>query len=781
MKPRIQFILSFIFLLAMIVSTAVAQVKVVTIPQLQIVPQDSLIKLDGLGAAAGGKVLQQSPYWKGSDATGADTVQITGVVMVKPAILTYTLARYNIYIQDTTSGQFWAGLNVLTNDTSTAAQATGISALDTGMVVTITGRVTEFGSQNNSLTEVFHYSVGAPIYTSPPPIGVGSILPRRPLPREITVDSLAVGNVPRPSRAEKYESMYVIVRNVTVISVDLASGRFSYQDSLGNVGYMYDGSGWYTLRGHKLTGSKYSPPPVGTKLSYLRGIVLPQIRTGTCGDYTIMPLYPGPRERTGSTYPGDIGIASFSPQITSISRTPTPPKRTDAVTVSWKVKNLNAGGAIDSSFFNWKFGSATATAWTKTKITATSGDSLYTATIPAANGDSLVSYYVEAYGGSIYGASPDPSIPNFYQIRQSGLTVHDVQFTPFVNGFSGFVNDTVTVSGVITADTTDIKEIVSNRPRLWMAQAAGAWNGIAMYGTSVGVGLDTLIRGDSVSVTGVVSELNSRTNLQVSSRTIIQRGVPVPAAATIAMSGAGSVSYQDYNRPVDGNAIFEQWEGVLVKTPLVYLCQLNIDNAAATNTSNFGEYFIATSRTLAIAPATTTAFGIRVDDNGTHSFYADTSVGYRVGTNAYLTAHPFSPPKTILIPIGSSVASITGILDYSFGEYKLEPRKNADFGVVTGVVFQEANVIPKSFDLSQNYPNPFNPSTTIRYSLPVSGFVTLKVYNMLGQEVATLVDAQQNTGSYVVVFDASRFASGMYFYQMKADNFVSARKMLLLK
>ncbi len=329
------------------------------------------------------------------------------------------------------------------------------------MVVTLVGRVTEYGSQNNSLTELYHYTVSAPVYTSPPPISIGTII-ARPAAKEVLLSELANGNFPKPSTAEKYESMYIVVRNVTVISVDYSSGRFTYQDSLGNVGYSYDGSGWYTLRGHKFTSSKFTPPPVGTKLSYLRGLVLPQVRSGTCGDYTIMPVYPGPREQTNSKYAGDIGIASFSPQITSITRTPSPPKRTDAVTVTWKAKNLNTGGKIDSSFFNYKIGWRNGLPWNRTKATATSGDSMYTATIPPINADTLVGYFTEAYGGGVYGSSPDSSIPNFFQIRQSGLTVHDVQFTPFVNGLSGFVGDTVTVSGVITADTTDIKQPISS-------------------------------------------------------------------------------------------------------------------------------------------------------------------------------------------------------------------------------------------------------------------------------------------------------------------------------
>jgi DNA/RNA endonuclease YhcR with UshA esterase domain len=748
--------------------------EVVTIPQLQQVPLDSLKKLDSLQNGTGGKILQQSPYWKGSDVTGADTVTITGVVVVKPGILTYTLARYNIFIQDTTTGQLWGGINVLTNDTSTSAQSTGITALDTGMVVTMTGRVTEFGSQNNSLTELFHYTVSNPIYTSPPPISIGNII-ARPAAREVALSELASGALPKPSTGEKYESMYIIIRNVTVISVDYSSGRFVFQDSLGNVGYMYDGSAWYTLRGHKFSSSRYTPPPVGTRLAYVRGVVLPQTRSGTCGDYNIMPLYPGASQQTGSKYAGDIGISSFSPQISAITRNPTPPKRTDVVTVTWKAKNLNAGGRIDSSFFNWKMGWKNGASWNRTKVTPTSGDSTYTATIPAANVDTLISYFVEAYGGGIYGVSPDSSIPKFYAIRQNGLSIRDVQYSPYTPpGQSGFVGDTVTVSGIVTADSTDIKEVTSNRPRLWIASASGAWNGTAMWGSTAAVGVDTLKRGDEVQITGIVSELNSRTNIQVLTCIVLRRGATVPVATTIGMSGFGSVSYQDANRPVDGTLTFEQWEGVLVKTPIVYVNIINADNPAGTATSNFGEFFVSTTKGVL-----TTTFGIRVNDNGANTYYVDTSSGYRF--NRWLTDHPYgSPLKTKLVPVGASISSLTAIMDYSFGEYKLEPRKDDDFGIVSAV-YQEVDVIPSGFELSQNYPNPFNPSTTIRYAVPAAGSVALKVYNMLGQEVMTLVDAHQNAGSYVVVFDASRLASGVYFYQLKTDNFSNVKKMMMLK
>ncbi len=94
---------------------------------------------------------------------------------------------------------------------------------------------------------------------------------------------------------------------------------------------------------------------------------------------------------------------------------------------------------------------------------------------------------------------------------------------------------------------------------------------------------------------------------------------------------------------------------------------------------------------------------------------------------------------------------------------------------------QEIGGIPQAFSLSQNYPNPFNPSTAIYYDLPVAGRVSLTVYNLLGQEVVTLVDEEQKVGRYKVEFNAASFASGLYFYRLSAGTFYAVKKMLLLK
>ncbi|MFH0736759.1 MAG: T9SS type A sorting domain-containing protein [bacterium] len=88
---------------------------------------------------------------------------------------------------------------------------------------------------------------------------------------------------------------------------------------------------------------------------------------------------------------------------------------------------------------------------------------------------------------------------------------------------------------------------------------------------------------------------------------------------------------------------------------------------------------------------------------------------------------------------------------------------------------------PISFSLYQNYPNPFNPTTTIKYTIPASNVVSLKVYDVLGTEVANLADGYKNAGSYEVNFNASNLSSGTYFYQLKAGNYMETKKLLLLK
>lgn len=107
------------------------------------------------------------------------------------------------------------------------------------------------------------------------------------------------------------------------------------------------------------------------------------------------------------------------------------------------------------------------------------------------------------------------------------------------------------------------------------------------------------------------------------------------------------------------------------------------------------------------------------------------------------------------------------------------------FGVKTDVQ-SISNGIPEGFELSQNYPNPFNPTTTIKYSIPSlvnshSSLVQLKVYDVLGREITTLINQKQAPGNYSVQFDASKLSSGIYLYTLRAGDFSATRKMILMK
>ena len=89
--------------------------------------------------------------------------------------------------------------------------------------------------------------------------------------------------------------------------------------------------------------------------------------------------------------------------------------------------------------------------------------------------------------------------------------------------------------------------------------------------------------------------------------------------------------------------------------------------------------------------------------------------------------------------------------------------------------------LPSHYFLGQNYPNPFNPSTTIEYALPTAGFVTLKIYDMLGEEVATLVEAEKPAGQYKAEWQAQTRPSGVYFYRLAANGFTETRRLILLR
>ena len=179
-------------------------------------------------------------------------------------------------------------------------------------------------------------------------------------------------------------------------------------------------------------------------------------------------------------------------------------------------------------------------------------------------------------------------------------------------------------------------------------------------------------------------------------------------------------------------------------------------------------------------------------------FYGDISDYISVPPASYsLDITPAGENNTIVTSLNADLSGLKGNVATVFASGFLNTTANKDgaafgifaalangtvvqFGTLTGVE-NSSNSIPTSFNLKQNFPNPFNPTTKIVYSIPKSSDVSLKVFNVLGQEVATLVNQQQNAGFYSVNFDAGSLASGIYIYRIQAGSFVSTKKMTLLK
>jgi len=153
------------------------------------------------------------------------------------------------------------------------------------------------------------------------------------------------------------------------------------------------------------------------------------------------------------------------------------------------------------------------------------------------------------------------------------------------------------------------------------------------------------------------------------------------------------------------------------------------------------------------------------------------------GNNLTITANAYAVMVSGKLSDGSPWQFDTKIIDgvaniilpEGLGEYTIDA-----IGVDTPTDVAE-NEIPVDFSLSQNYPNPFNPTTTISFSIPKSEYVTLKIYDVLGKEIATLINEELSAGTYQKQWDASGVSSGVYFYTMQAGPFLTNKKMNLIK
>ncbi|HEX2982563.1 MAG TPA: T9SS type A sorting domain-containing protein, partial [Ignavibacteriales bacterium] len=134
------------------------------------------------------------------------------------------------------------------------------------------------------------------------------------------------------------------------------------------------------------------------------------------------------------------------------------------------------------------------------------------------------------------------------------------------------------------------------------------------------------------------------------------------------------------------------------------------------------------------------------------------------------------------VPPSSGTYTVKIFTELLYDENKSNDTLTKSITVIKNIgIVDEMDIIPDVYSLSQNYPNPFNPTTVIRYGLPEAGQVELKIYDMLGREVETLVSDFRNAGMHEVKFNAAELSSGVYIYRIKSGSFVQTKKLMLIK
>ncbi len=287
---------------------------------------------------------------------------------------------------------------------------------------------------------------------------------------------------------------------------------------------------------------------------------------------------------------------------------------------------------------------------------------------------------------------------------------------------------------------------------------------------------------------------------------IFQIGGNLTVANAAAVNLSGGAQAANIFWQVSGNTTL----GTTAAMNGVILCQTQI--ALSTGASLNGRALAQTAVTLqanaitdpgpssppsniptitSISPTTVNrgSVGVRVTVTGTNFATGVTSLDFGAGVTVnnivVNSATSITANITLTSTATSGARTITVTNSGSGGGSATLP---SGFTVGTGTatfVEQVSSSVPSAFELDQNYPNPFNPSTRIQYSLAKAGQVSLKVYNLLGNEVATLVNGRQEAGIYTVPFGSSKgtfdLSSGVYFYRLEAGSFVSTKKLILVK
>jgi hypothetical protein len=757
----------------------------VSIHDLQFQPYDSLhycdsiVSRSGPASSSAAWLAQTSPYYKGHIAGGVvDTVEIVGQIIVPPKIITFTgYGAYNFTLRDTgiTGSGAWHSIfvRVAGNADTLALYNAGILTYNPGDIIRLRGYADEYPTSNFVS------------YTEFVPIADGFIADPSRSPMDQCVDYVGTAPLPPPdvvtagqfmkgvytssgtniqfATGEQWEDCYVELTNLTVTEkVNSTNGTVGLVDQLGNEISTMDGSKWFTTRAgspststipYRDPSSTYTIPSVGQVIDTIRGYIATNSGSDAPRGYRIYPVFQGDMV---------LGSVLLLPSISTHRRNPIALKSTDSAIVTVKAYQQIGGANIKSVNLKYSLNNGS---WVQVAMTGPApADSSWQGVIPKQSANTFVKYfcsvtdsldrsvlYASAAGGSVWQDSSQGFF--FYTVLDRPLTISDIQYSPFPTGLSGIIGDTATVNGVVTADTSSINVNSSGALPLYIQDGNAPWSGLWIAPATGDAALYNIHNGDSVRVSGIVQEYSVGLAGQVGRITRLGNTIVVSKFSSghalpepvVLSTGAFNVG--------NGDPGAEPYEDMVVR-----FNNVSVVDTAPTY-SDPSEYSVTDGSGPIIVRSQ--------DSNNKYSLIAGDDTLYG---------------KTVLRK-GDSLSYIQGIIYFSYNQYKLVPRGNSDFGTYKSVVTSVAQTpfVPLKFGLSQNYPNPFNPSTRIEFDIPSSGSVTLKIYNMLGQEVASLLSGYRNAGHYVVQFDAARLSSGMYIYRLQSPSGMAAKKMLLIK
>jgi len=552
----------------------------------------------------------------------------------------------------------------------------------------------------------------------------------------IPMDTINTGSLRLPVTAEQWENCRIVVKDAVVTELNPSTeGLFMVNDNSGN-----------TRVGEISTAipdaGQYTDPPLGTVYSYIYGYA--SNRWGSFSDTSMYKLEP--------LYESDMVVGSGPPMIDNEMRVPGAPNSGDDVLVT---VDVTTNSEIQSVVLNYSINGGT---FQTVDMTVGDEDS-YSGTIPAQSDGAFIEYYFKATDTAVQSTlfpSDTASYKIGYVSRDGNHNISDIQYSPWPLANSPFAGYDVEVTGVVTVDTA-----ANNKFGAYSIQDKEAtWSGLFVYGIDA-----DLERGDEIKVSGTVTEHVANYDQNASSYRWDYNTAIIANSFEVISTGNDIKPIEVLTKDLNGDSSnAESYEGVHVKITDAKLSAVNSYDVTFDDGS--GECLVDGD------------FMILEDHNANDLFYVNN--GWPDYADPYLMAF-----GDTLRPPHDSAELIQGIFIWSWGSYKIEVRDDNDFDVMTGIG-QDDLSIPLTYKLSQNFPNPFNPETRIYFEIPQTHYVTIAVYNMLGQKVRTLVHENFKAGQHIVKWDGRAeegfiMPTGIYIYRIMAGDFIASRKMLMLK